>query len=93
MLIIERLRRDAKAAPLVVKVGVVALIASGIADIVLHAITPQVTGNDVHTTAELATHFAGTVSMVVILIGVVIDGAVRSSTRHRPGERASKGVS
>jgi hypothetical protein len=93
MLIIERLWRDAKAAPLFVKIGVIALIASGVADIVLHAITPQVAGDDVHTPAELAAHFAGTVSMVVILIGVVIDGAVRSSTRRRPGDGAPKGVS
>jgi len=33
------------------------------------------------------------VSMVVILIGVVIDGAVRSSTRRRPGDGEPKGVS
>ena len=75
MLIIERLWRDAKAVPLVVKIGVIALIASGLADIVLHAITPQIAGHDVHTPAELAAHFAGFVSMVVILLGVVIDGA------------------
>ena len=93
MLIIERLWRDAKVAPLVVKIGVIALIASGVADIVLHAITPQIAGHDVHTPAELAAHFAGTVSMVVILIGVVIDGAVRSSTRRRPGDGEPKGVS
>jgi hypothetical protein len=93
MFIIDRLWRDAKAAPLAVRIGVIALILSGVADIVLHAITPQVAGHDVHTTAELAAHFAGTVSMVVILVGVVIDGAVRSSARHRSGERASKGVS
>ena len=93
MLIIERLWRDAKAVPLVVKIGVIALIASGVADIVLHAITPQIAGHDVHTPAELAAHFAGTVSMVVILIGVVIDGAVRSSTRRRHGDGYNKGVS
>ena len=93
MLIIERLWRDATAVPLFVKIGVIALIASGVADIVLHAITPQIAGHDVHTPAELAAHFAGTVSMVVILIGVVIDGAVRSSTRGRSGGGEPKGVS
>ena len=49
MFIIERLWRDAKAVPLVVQVGVVALVLSGAADIVLHAITPEVAGHDVHT--------------------------------------------
>lgn len=93
MLILERLWRDAKAAPLVVQIGVIALIASGVTDVVLHAMTPQVAGHDVHTPAELAAHFAGMVSMVVILIGVVIDGAVRSSTRQRPGDGEPRGVS
>jgi hypothetical protein len=92
MLILERLWRDAKAVPLVVKVGLLALALSGAADVLLHAITPQAGGHDSHTSAELAAHFAGMVSMVVILVGVVFDGAVRSSTRSRPGGRASKGA-
>jgi len=94
MLIIERLRRDAKAVPLVVRVGVVALVLSGLADIVLHAVTPEVVGAvDHHTPAELAAHFAGFVSMVVILLGVVIDGARRSSTRRAVSRRQPKGAS
>ena len=92
MLILERLWRDARAVPLVVKVGLVALVLSGLADVVLHAITPEAAGHDVHTSAELAAHFAGMVSMVVLLVGVVIDGAVRTSTRSRPDGRASKGA-
>ncbi|MFL5726634.1 MAG: hypothetical protein ACJ765_11050 [Chloroflexota bacterium] len=82
MFIIERLWRDAKAAPVVVRIGVVALVLSGVADVVLHAITPEVAGHDVHTPAELAAHFAGMVSMVVILLGVVVDGARSVSTRR-----------
>ena len=93
MFIIERLRRDAKAVPLVVQVGVVALVLSGAADIVLHAITPEVAGHDVHTPPELAAHFAGMVSMVVILLGVVLDGARRTSYRRQQGGTQSKGVS
>jgi hypothetical protein len=84
MLIIERLWRDAKAVPPVVKVGVVGLVLSGVADVVLHALTPEVPGHiDEHTPAELAAHFAGFVSMVVVLLGVVTDGARRSSTTRR----------
>ena len=93
MFIIERLWRDAKAVPLVVQVGVVALVLSGAADIVLHAITPEVAGHDVHTAPELAAHFAGMVSMVVILLGVVLDGARRTSYRRQDGGAQSKGVS
>jgi len=93
MCIIERLWRDAKAVPLVVQVGVVALVLSGAADIVLHAITPEVAGHDVHTPPELAAHFAGMVSMVVILLGVVLDGAQRTSYRRQEGGTQSKGVS
>ena len=93
MFIIERLWRDAKAVPLVVQVGVVALVLSGAADIVLHAITPEVAGHDVHTPPQLAAHFAGMVSMVVILLGVVLDGARRTSYRRQEGGTQSKGVS
>ena len=93
MFIIERLWRDAKAVPLVVQVGVVALVLSGAADIVLHVITPEVAGHDVHTPPELAAHFAGMVSMVVILLGVVLDGARRTSYRRQEGGTQSKGVS
>jgi hypothetical protein len=93
MLIIERLCRDAKAVPLVVQIGVIALIASGVADVVLHAITPEVAGHDVHTPLELAAHIAGLVSMVVILLGVVTDGARRTSYRRRSGDGEPKGAS
>ena len=93
MLIIERLWRDAKAAPLIVQIGVVALVLSGVADVVLHAITPEVAGADVHTPPELAAHFAGMVSMVVILVGVVTDGVRRTSYRRREGGNQPKGAS
>jgi hypothetical protein len=94
MLIIERLRRAFKAVPPVVRVGVVALVLSGLADIVLHAVTPDVAGaaHD-HTPAELAAHFAGFVSMVVILLGVVTDGARKTSYRRTASRRESKGAS
>ena len=93
MFIIERLWRDAKAAPHVVQIGVVALVLTGAADVVLHAITPAVAGQDVHTSPELAAHLAGMVSMVVILLGVVTDGARRTSHRRRSGGTARKGAS
>ena len=93
MFILERLWRDAKAAPLVVQIGVVALVLSGAADIVLHAITPEIAGHDVHTPPELAAHFAGMVSMVVILLGVVLDGARRTSYRRQERGTQSKGAS
>jgi hypothetical protein len=94
VLIIERPRRDAKAIPPVVRIGVVALVMSGLADIVLHAITPAVAGAaDGHTSAELAAHFAGFVSMVVIFLGVVTDGARKTSHRRTASRRESKGAS
>jgi len=93
MFILERLWRDAKAAPLVVQIGVVALVLSGAADIVLHAINPEIAGHDVHTPPELAAHFAGMVSMVVVLLGVVLDGARKTSYRRQMSGTESKGVS
>ena len=93
MLIIERLRRDAKAIPPVVKVGVVALVLSGLADVAIHALMPDVAAVDDHTPAEMAAHVAGLVSMVVVLLGVVTDGARRSSTRRAVSRREPKGAS
>jgi hypothetical protein len=85
MLTIDRLVADATAAPLVVRIGVVALVLSGVADVVTHLAAPAATGIDEHTAAELAAHLAGFVSMVVILLGVVVDGVRRS--RARRGQR------
>ena len=54
---------------------------------------PRSPDADVHTPPELAAHFAGMVSMVVVLLGVVLDGARKTSYRRQMGGTESKGVS
>jgi hypothetical protein len=94
MLIIESLRRDWKAVPALVRVGVIGLVLSGFADVVFHAIAPDLASNaDVHTAEELAAHLAGLVSMVVIFLGVVTDGARKSRARRNARGPEPKGVS
>ncbi|HET9344427.1 MAG TPA: hypothetical protein VFO05_01895 [Candidatus Limnocylindrales bacterium] len=94
MLIIESLRRDWKAVPALVRVGVVGLVLSGVADVVFHAVAPDLASHaDAHTTAELAAHLAGLVSMIVIFLGVVTDGVRKSRTRRTSRGPEPKGAS
>ena len=94
MLIIESLRRDWKAAPALVRIGVIGLVLSGFADVVFHAVAPDLASNAaVHTTEELAAHLAGLVSMVVIFVGVVTDGARKSRARRNSRGPEAKGAS
>ena len=93
MLIIESLRRDWKAVPAVVRIGVIGLVLSGFADVVFHAIAWDLASNAaVHTTEELAAHLAGLVSMVVIFVGVVTDGALKSRARRNSRGQEAKGA-
>ena len=94
MLILESLHRDWKAVSALVRVGVVGLVLSGFADVVFHAVAPDLASQpDAHTTAELAAHLAGLVSMVVIFLGVVTDGVRKSRARRSEVGPQPKGVS
>jgi len=93
MLTIERLRREAGALPGLTKVGIVALGFSGLLDLIAHLEASEHVGHlHQHTSAEASAHLAAFVSMVLIYLGVVLDGARRARTRRRTAERDMKGV-
>lgn len=96
MLTLERVKRDAAAMPRLMRVGVAALVLSLAADVIVHvaaggAIEPigHVRG---FTPAEAAAHLAAFVTMVLILVGVVIDGVRRAREPRASTSRDHKGV-
>ena len=82
MLTIERIR-GLGALPLLVKLGVVGMAFAGLADVVAHLEAVDHVGHlHTHTTSEAAAHLAGLVSMVVIFVGVVVDGVRQGRARR-----------
>jgi hypothetical protein len=73
MLILEHMRGLAHL-PLLVKVGLVAMAFAGLLDVVVHLEASGDGHLHAHTASEASAHLAGLVSMVVIFLGVVIDG-------------------
>ena len=69
--------------PLLTRVGLVILVIGGLADVVAHL---EVVGHTEHlhehTTSELSAHLIGFVGMVVILLGVLLDGVRRTYRSH-----------
>ncbi len=92
MLTIERLRRTAKEVPLLAGAGLAGLLVAGAADLIAH-LQVSVDGGHVHgfSAFEVAAHVGVLVSMVLILVGVVVDGARHSRVRHRARDKR-KGV-
>jgi hypothetical protein len=83
VLIIEHLR-GLGGLPGLVKVGLVVMAIAGLADIVAHLETVDHVGHmHTHTATETAAHLAGLVSMVVIFVGVVVDGVRKGRARRR----------
>lgn len=83
MFTIER-ARELLTLPLLVKIGLIAMAFAGVADVVAHIEAPSDGHLHAHTASEAAAHVAGFVSMVLVFVGVVIDG-VRQSRAHRSG--------
>ena len=83
MLSLERARTELFSLPLLTHVGLVALVLGGLADVAAHL---EASGHGEHerTASELLAHLVGFLGMVVILLGVVLDG-VRRTYRSRPG--------
>jgi hypothetical protein len=93
MLTLEAILRDMAAAPALAKVGVLLMALSGLADVVAHLEEhgPELAGHlHEHTSFEASAHLGGFVSMVLILLGVVIDGVQRHRARRRSA-RAQQG--
>lgn len=92
MLALDRPRRQVPALPLLVRVGVVVLVAGGLWDVAAHldAASHAAHGHD-HTAAEAAAHLTGFAGMVLVQAGVVADGVRRSLARRASGTEG-KGV-
>jgi uncharacterized membrane protein len=83
MFTIERIR-ELLTLPLLVKIGLIVMAFAGLADVIAHLEAPSDGHLHAHTASEAAAHLAGFVSMVVIFVGVVIDG-VRQGRVRRSG--------
>jgi hypothetical protein len=85
MLTIERITREARAVPNLVKAGFAVMAFGGLADLMAHL---EAAGHDghlhVHASAELSAHLIVFVGMVLIYLGVVLDGARRHRARRSP---------
>lgn len=86
MLSLERARTELFSLLLLTRVGLVALVLGGLADVAAHLEAPG-HGEHERTAPELLAHLVGFLGMVVILLGVVLDG-VRRTYRSRPGGNA-----
>ena len=94
MLTVEVIAHDLATAPALAKAGVVVMALSGLADVVAHleAHGPELaTHLHEHTSFEQLAHVGGFVSMVLILLGVVLDGARRHRARSRPAAAQQQG--
>jgi hypothetical protein len=79
--------------PVLAKFGIVALGFSGLLDLIAHLEANEHIGHlHQHTSAEASAHLAAFVSMVLIYLGVVLDGARQARSRRSQTERDMKGV-
>jgi uncharacterized membrane protein len=96
MLTLETIRADIPRLPGLVKLGIVLMVLAGLADVVAHLEVHDVAdaGSHIHehTAFEAAAHLAGFVSMVVIFVGVVLDGVRRTRARRPATSVVRKGV-
>ena len=92
MLTLEALARDLRSLPILARLGIVLLLGGGVTDVLAHLWTAGAEHGHEFTSAEVWAHGVVFVGMVVVLIGVVLDG-VRPSHPDRPvGESAPGGV-
>lgn len=68
--------------PLLVKVGLLVMATAGFADVIAHLEAGGDGQVDAHASWEVVAHLAGLVSMILILLGVVIDGVRQGRPRR-----------
>lgn len=91
MLTVERIRRELPGLPLLARLGLVALLLGGFADVVAHLDSAgKVSHLHEHTSAQISAHLGAFMGMVLILLGVVVDG-VRQTRLGRSAGGTSKG--
>jgi hypothetical protein len=96
MLTLERIKTEARRLPTLVKIGLAALLISAFGDLIGHidaGFAIDSIGN-VHefTPAEATAHIAVLVSMVLVFVGVVLDGVRRARANRVSISRGQKGV-
>lgn len=92
MLAIERSAARPGHLPVLARVGLLWLALGLLADVVAHLEAAGHVGDlHVHSPAQASAHLIVFAGMVLILLGVVVDGA-RQTRSGRPAEGTSKGV-
>jgi len=89
MLIIDRIR-ELSLLPTLVKLGLLLMAFAGASDVIAHLGAASDGHLHAHTSSEAAAHLMGLVSMIVILLGVVIDGVRKSRARRAVPRRIHK---
>jgi hypothetical protein len=78
--------------PLTVRFGVAILVFGILEDLVAHRLAGTAATEGRHAEAELIGHAIVFVGMVLILLGVVIDGVRQAVARRTSARHSSKGV-
>lgn len=91
MLALEASLQQLVSLPVITRIGLVIMVLGGLADVAAHLEAAGHTGHQhEHTAAELSAHLIGFVGMVVVLLGIVLDG-VRRQRFARPAEHRVRG--
>ena len=92
MLTVEQITEDARRLPLLAKAGFATMVFGGFADLMAHLESAEHAGHlHVHTSAEMSAHLVVFVGMVLVYLGIVVDG-VRRQRDRRSTDRISQGV-
>jgi hypothetical protein len=94
MLVIEIAVRALRPLPILTRLGLAALVPGGLADLAAHvAIFDQAAGHD-HgfTPYEAAAHLVVFAGMVLVLLGVVLDGVRRPRPGRSAGNTSKRGT-
>ena len=94
MLTLEAHRRSLRGVPPVVRFGLATMAFALLVDVIAHLEASPVHAGQAHqhTSTELWAHFGVFVGMVLVITGVLIDGARKQRDRRDPAERRTKGV-
>jgi hypothetical protein len=73
---------------MITRIGLLILVIGGIADVVAHLeVSSHVGQTHEHSASELSAHLIGFVGMVVILLGIVLNGVRRTRRSQSGGDR------
>ena len=84
-------RRSLRSLPFAARLGLGVIVFGVLEDLVAHGLGSAASAGG-HTDAQLLGHLIVLVGMVLILLGVVVDGARQAIARRRSARRSPKGV-